>query len=191
MMHGDSKTGLWIASSDLTEEDKLCIRKAVDEMVGSVPFRTSRQCQALLRHIVTHSLSGDEESLRERIIGVEVFGRRPDYDQATDPVVRIRAADVRKRIALYYEAADDAERYVKIGIPSGSYKACFDFIGRSKREHPPDHRTPALEAASVVSQVNLPLVATAPSEPTKNDRVWLTVWVKQHRLVVATILAMF
>jgi hypothetical protein len=95
LMHSDGKTGQLIASSDLTEEDKLCIRKAVEEMVGSVPFRTSRQCQDLLRHIVAHSLSGEEESLRERIIGVEVFGRRPDYDQATDPVVRIRAADVR------------------------------------------------------------------------------------------------
>jgi hypothetical protein len=190
-MHSDGKTGQSIASSDLTEEDRLCIRKAVDEMLGSVPFRTSRQCQALLRHIVEHSLSGDEESLRERIIGVEVFGRRPDYDQATDPVVRIRAADVRKRIALYYEAADDAARYVKIGIPSGSYKASFDFIGRSKGDHSPNHRTPALEAASVVSQVTLPLVSTAPSESTKNHRVWLPLWVKQHRLLVSAILAMF
>ena len=190
-MHGDGKTGTSFAPSDLTEEDRLCIRKAVDEMVSSIPFRTSRQCQELLRHIVSHSLSGEEESLRERIIGVEVFGRRPDYDQATDPVVRIRAADVRKRIALYYEAADDAVRYVKIGIPSGSYRAFFDFTGRSQKEHPLDHRTPALEtAASVVSKATLPLVATTPSQFNKNGRVWLPVWVKQHRLVVSTILAM-
>jgi hypothetical protein len=66
------------------------------------------------------------------LIGVEVFGRRPDYDQAEDPVVRIRAADVRKRIALFYGTPGKTTHAVKITIPSGSYKACFEFT-------PPNH----------------------------------------------------
>jgi hypothetical protein len=192
MMHSDGKTGLLMPPGDLSEEDKLCVHKALDEMAGSVPFRTSRQCQDLLRYIVLHSLSGEEESLRERIIGVEVFGRRPDYDQAADPVVRIRAADVRKRIALYYEAADAAARLIKIGIPSGSYKAFFEFTGRSKKEHLTHRPAPALVApASVESPVlNPPLVTTAPAESKRTVRVWIQAWIKEHRLPVLTILAM-
>ena len=53
-------------------------------MVNSAPFRTSRQCQDLLRYIVLNSMEGKDESLRERIIGVQVFGRLPDYDQSED-----------------------------------------------------------------------------------------------------------
>ena len=191
IMQNDSKAGLLMHPGDLTEGDKQRIHKALDDMVGSVPFRTSRQCQDMLRYIVLHSLNGEEESLRERIIGVEVFGRRPDYDQAADPVVRIRAADVRKRIALYYEAADEAARYIKIAIPSGSYKASFEFTGRSKREHLPDHPSPALVAAVSVEShvVNPPLVTAAPAESTKTVRARTRVWIKKHRLAVLTILA--
>src|SRR5579859_1219014 len=128
-MKGGEKAGLLTPPGPLPEEAKRCVKKVLEEMTSSLPFRTSRQCQDLLRYIVLHSLSGEDESLRERVIGVEVFGRRPDYDQAADPVVRIRAADVRKRIALFYEATDAATRQVKIAIPSGSYKASFEFLG--------------------------------------------------------------
>ncbi len=132
-MNGGEKTGLLTPAGPLSDEAKQCVKKALEELANSLPFRTSRQCQDLLRYIVLHSLSGEDESLRERVIGVEVFGRRPDYDQAADPVVRIRAADVRKRIALYYEATEAAARQVKIAILSGSYKASFEFIGPRDR----------------------------------------------------------
>jgi len=186
-MRSDGKTGLLMPPGGLTEEDKLCIKKALDEMVGSVPFRTSRQCQDLLRYIVLHSLSGEEDSLRERIIGVEVFGRRTDYDQAADPVVRIRASDVRKRIALYYEASDEAGRHIKIAIPSGSYKACFEFTGHSEGEHLLNRPSAELVApVSVESHLmNPPLVTTAPAESKKS----IGVWVREHRLPVLAILA--
>src|SRR5271154_2212369 len=103
-MRSDDKAGILAPPGPLSEEEKLCVRTALQEMVSSAPFRTSPQCQDLLRYIVLHSLSGEDESLRERIVGVDVFRRLPDYDQAADPVVRIRAADVRKRIALYYDS---------------------------------------------------------------------------------------
>ena len=51
--------------------------------------------------MVEHSLSGQEGDLRERVLGVEVFGRASKYDTAEDPVVRVRAADVRKRLAQF------------------------------------------------------------------------------------------
>ena len=78
-------------------------REFLDDILRSTPFRTSRQCQDLFRYIVEHSLAGSDDSLRERVIGIEVFGRAPDYDTAQDPVVRIRAAYVRKRLAEYYQ----------------------------------------------------------------------------------------
>jgi hypothetical protein len=95
-----------------------------EDILRSSPFRTSRQCQDLFRYVIEHSLSAADDSLRERIIGIEVFGRAPNYDTAEDPVVRLRAADVRKRLAQYYQAHSGHLQW-KIEIPTGSYKAQF------------------------------------------------------------------
>src|SRR5580693_762428 len=100
-------------------------REFLDDILRSTPFRTSRQCQDLFRYIVEHSLAGPDDSLRERMIGIEVFGRAPDYDTAQDPVVRLRAADVRKRLAQYYQTLTNSTCQWKIEIPTGSYKARF------------------------------------------------------------------
>ena len=100
-------------------------REFLDDILRSTPFRTSRQCQDLFRYIVEHSLAGGDDSLRERVIGIEVFGRAPDYDTAQDPVVRLRAADVRKRLAQYYQTQKNSTSQWKIEIPTGSYKAQF------------------------------------------------------------------
>jgi hypothetical protein len=100
-------------------------REFLDDILRSTPFRTSRQCQDLFRYIVEHSLAGSDDLLRERVIGIEVFRRAPDYDTAQDPVVRLRAADVRKRLAQYYQTQKNSNGQWKIEIPTGSYKAQF------------------------------------------------------------------
>ena len=101
------------------------VRELLDDILRSTPFRTSRQCQDMFRYIVEHSLAGFDDSLRERVIGIEVFGRAPDYDTAQDPVVRLRAADVRKRLAQFYQTQKNSTGQWKIEIPTGSYKAQF------------------------------------------------------------------
>src|SRR5580698_4862325 len=80
------------------------IQRALDQVLFSPPFRNTQQCQNLLRYIVKHSLAGEDHLLRERVIGSEVFGRRPDYEPGEDPVVRLRAAELRKRLAQYYQS---------------------------------------------------------------------------------------
>ena len=78
------------------------VQKTLVEILKSVPFRTSRQSQQLLQYIVDQTLAGHVELLKERVIGAEVFGRPPDYDTNEDPIVRGRAAEVRKRLAQFY-----------------------------------------------------------------------------------------
>jgi hypothetical protein len=104
------------------------VRKALEGILQSAPFRTSKQCQDMLRYVVEHSLRDEQESLRERVIGIEVFGRSNDYDTSGDPVVRIRAADIRKRLAQYYQNASSSDASVHIDIPSGSYRAFFKLV---------------------------------------------------------------
>ena len=70
------------------------------------------------------TLEGDLDSLKERILGIEVFKRPHDYDTGADPVVRITAGEVRKRIALYYHD-EGTEQELRIELPPGSYIPAF------------------------------------------------------------------
>ena len=89
-------------------------------MLQSGHFRNSRRYPALLRYVVQQTLDGHAAYLKERTLGVEVFGRVADYDTAADPIVRVTIAEVRKRIAQYYqEAAHTSE--VRIELNPGSY----------------------------------------------------------------------
>jgi len=113
---------------DLPEEDQPAaseVMEALSKILDSHPFHTSRQCQDLLRYVVERTLNGVDASLRERIIGVEVFGRQPTYDTSEDPVVRVRAADVRKRLAQYYQSIESATPVLHIELLPGSYRAHF------------------------------------------------------------------
>lgn len=101
------------------------IEQALSRVLTGTSFRSSAQCQALLRYIVEHSLTQENEMLRERVIGIKVFGRATNYDSGNDPIVRARAAEVRKRLAQHYLHAENASEEIRIEIPPGSYKALF------------------------------------------------------------------
>src|SRR5579863_2865659 len=98
------------------------LQEALDAIFHSSPFRASKQSQQLLQYIVDQTLAGHGELLKERLIGVNVFGRRPDYDTNEDPIVRARAAEVRKRLAQFY-VGEGRHCPVRIEISPGSYLA--------------------------------------------------------------------
>lgn len=98
--------------------------EALSSILQSVPFRSSKQIQRLFQFIVSETLAGRADALKERNIGTAVFDRRPDYDTNDDPVVRLRVGELRKRLALYYQATQDHS--VLISIPSGSFRAVFE-----------------------------------------------------------------
>ena len=64
------------------------VRGQVARIRASHPFRTSKRCLALLDYVTEQALEGQLERLKERSLGVEVFGRDPGYDTSQDPVVR-------------------------------------------------------------------------------------------------------
>jgi hypothetical protein len=120
---------------DMEREDRVSIlpnpallQEALDEICHSSPFRASKQSQQLLRYIVDQTLAGHSEMLKERLIGMNVFGRRPDYDTNEDPIVRARASEVRKRLAQFY-VGEGSRSAVRIEISPGSYLASFSEYG--------------------------------------------------------------
>ena len=70
------------------------IADALDELMESPEFRQSEQSKRLLRHLVETSLHGSADQLKERSIGIAVFGLEPGYDTAENPIVRVRVNDL-------------------------------------------------------------------------------------------------
>ena len=92
-------------SAEISAEQADSVRSALELVISSDAFAGSKQCQDLLRLMVEHALSGELDALCERMIGVEMFGRPADYDTSNDAVVLVRATEVRKRLAQYYDEA--------------------------------------------------------------------------------------
>jgi hypothetical protein len=101
-------------------EDRELVEKELDSILASYHFRGSKRYPAMLKYVVGAALEGHADDLKERTLGVEVFGRYPDYDTSADPVVRFIASEVRKRIAQYYHENGNGSS-LQIELPLGSY----------------------------------------------------------------------
>src|ERR1039457_5303658 len=60
------------SSEVVSHDDAVRVREALAEVLLGAPFRTTRQCQSFLKYIVEHTLAGDNDLLRDRVIGAEV-----------------------------------------------------------------------------------------------------------------------
>src|SRR5215470_9233072 len=109
------------------------VRRALELVISSDAFAGSERCQDFLRLVVEHALAGELDALRERMIGVEMFGRPADYDTSNDAIVSVRATEVRKRLAKYYSEAA-ATPVVRIELPPGSYVPEFHWSSRIRVE---------------------------------------------------------
>ncbi len=100
------------------------LRDHLKDVFASKAFAGSKRAQDFLQLIVEHALAGRLDNLRERMIGAEMFGRRIDYDTANDAVVRVKATEVRRKLAQYYQESTKPS-LVRIELPSGSYVPKF------------------------------------------------------------------
>jgi eukaryotic-like serine/threonine-protein kinase len=157
------------------------VRSALELVISSDAFAGNKQCQDLLRLMVEHALSGELDALCERRIGVEMFGRPADYDTSSDAVVRVRATEIRKRLAQYYgEVA--LPPVVRIELPPGSYVPEFHSSSRTRVEAglvtpappvpvaTPWRRKSALVIAGVLGVVILSLIVWFRLRPTAPSR---------------------
>jgi hypothetical protein len=115
-----------IPASRLNESQRKEVLAQLELLLASSLFRQSKRYPAFLRYVVESTLEGSDEDLKERTIGIEVFGRVPNYDTSQDPTVRLTAAEVRKRLAQYYQRPEHAES-LHIAMHPGSYVPAFSW----------------------------------------------------------------
>jgi hypothetical protein len=67
---------------------------------------------------------GEADYLKETVIGVFVFGRKPDFDPKVDTIVRSQVWRLRAKLKKYY-AYEGSQDHVIIDLPRGHYVPVF------------------------------------------------------------------
>jgi adenylate cyclase len=115
-----------------------------------------------LRFVVEQTLLGLGERLKGYTIAVEVFGRPPDFDAQTDPLVRVEAGRLRRRLIEYYadEGRDDP---VRIELPRGSYAVVTKYHASSQ----------AADVAGATGEpASIPAQAASENDTARARRLW-------------------
>jgi hypothetical protein len=179
------------------------VRNQMALVLASPLFRNSRHYPALLRYIVEETLDGKHGHLKERSLGVVVFGREPNYDTNLDPVVRTSACEVRKRLAQYYhEHEHDAT--VRIDVPHGSYVPEFRYRNPSIVAPPAPAIAPATVQGGVpwnfnprvwgrihyaavvaIALASIAGVVLLRTNRTATDRFWSPVWGSADSIMIS------
>jgi hypothetical protein len=100
------------------------VRQALENILSSKHFVNAHKKQKFLRLICDFYIEGRAQELNEHILGYDVFGRDSSYTPSDDPIVRVFAHEIRKKLEAYYttEGATDA---IRLDIPAGSYQPVF------------------------------------------------------------------
>ncbi len=100
------------------------VRRQLERVLKGTGFSRNERLSRFLRFAVEGHLDGKGHELKESVIAVEVFGRRPDFDSRLDPVVRTEAVRLRARLSDYYINEGKADPLV-IELPKGGYVPHF------------------------------------------------------------------
>jgi hypothetical protein len=134
------------------EVERTAVLSELDAILNSPIFQPSKRCQQFLSYVVQHRLEGNQERLKERTIGVDLFQRPAGYATGDDPVVRVQAGEVRRRLDQYYQTAPN-ESPVRIELHVGTYTPEFKWAGPAPQ--PGDFQ--AFQSGSEVQETPQPI----------------------------------
>jgi hypothetical protein len=93
------------------------VREALERILASPGFDASARNRRFLEYLVEETLAGRAGRLKGLTIAIDVFGRdAATFDRESDPVVRIEAAKLRRRLKSYYLTAGQDDP-IRIDIP--------------------------------------------------------------------------
>ena len=116
------------------------VRRELERVLASPGFLRNVRMSRFLRFLAERHLEGSDNQLKESVIAVEVFGRRPDHDPSQDSIVRTEASRLRARLAEYYlgEGRDDG---IVVEVPKGGYIPVFRLRDMASQPAPPGRKT--------------------------------------------------
>jgi hypothetical protein len=150
------------AREGLSAAQKAAVLRELNNILASQSFRNSARSKEFLSWVVQHKLEGHEELLKERTIGTQLFHREADYQTGEDPVVRVHAGEVRRRLERYYHLPAGASG-VRIDLPVGSYSPEFNWSAAS-------------EPANTTQAAEQQLESLSPVQPAEQEQRRLQRW---------------
>lgn len=174
----DSRAASAGSSLEIDGIDTILIRQELNQILESRHFRHSKRSCQFLQFVVDQKIGGREEELKERWIGVEIFGREVDYATGDDPVVRVQAGEVRRRLELY-QADPHEHQLVSIELPVGSYVPVFHLrapgtvsvnAAPSDHEHKPAHLATEELSQTFSTAAELKPISLFPEIPSLHPR---------------------
>ncbi len=100
------------------------VRLQVARITAGRRFTAAPSLARFLNFIVRETTAGRGPALKEYLIGVDVFGRGETFDPRIDPIVRVQAGKLRKRLDEYYRREGASDEII-IDLPKGSYVPVF------------------------------------------------------------------
>lgn len=170
-------------SRSFDDIERATVLRELDAILNSPIFQTSKRGQQFLSYVVHHRLEGNHERLKERTIGVDLFQRPVGYATGDDPVVRVQAGEVRRRLDQYYRASPNNSA-VRIELHVGTYTPEFKWAPLAPHPGPqspspqplsdPQETLPGAGHSQASTQVASPLLLETPRVSGKHK---LLLWV--------------
>lgn len=125
--HGLVERGRILLVVDRNQLSPELVQGQLSRILATGPFRRSPSLGRFLSYLVDRALSGEDQSIKEYRLGLEVFDRGDDFDPRDDTIVRVQARNLRARLDVYYEhpTALDTIRFL---LPKGAYTLDFQPI---------------------------------------------------------------
>jgi hypothetical protein len=120
------------------------VKQTLGRILSSRYFVNAHQKKKFLHLICDFYLQGRAHELNEHILGYDVFGRDSTYNPSDDPIVRVLAYEIRKKLEAYY-AHEGAQDPIRLDVPIGSYQPVFT-----------RHKEPDSEAEKSLQEVSAP-----------------------------------
>jgi TolB-like protein/Tfp pilus assembly protein PilF len=111
-------------AAPLSRDSGKTVRQQLDRMLASPTFQQVDRLKRFLSFIVTETIAGRGDQLKEYVVGVQVFDKESSFDPRTDPIVRVQARRLRARLDRYYREEGQADETV-IDLPKGGYLPVF------------------------------------------------------------------
>ena len=132
-------------------------KSALERILASRVFEQAGRASEFLRFVVDQTLAGRGDRLKGYTIAVEVFDKPETFDAQSDPLVRVEAGRLRRRLVEYYHG-DGQTDLVRIELPRGGYAPSFAYSAKPAPVVPVRRRrrlARRMFAAAIISIVTL------------------------------------
>src|SRR5258706_15149612 len=123
------------SATEVGKDSDVRVAAQLGKILASKTFRQADRLKRFLCFIVEETVAGRGESLKEFVVGVEVFGKDNAFDPRNDPIVRVQARRLRAQLTRYYHEEGQDDELV-IELPKGGYAPVFKPLKGSALKRP-------------------------------------------------------